>query len=248
MSGGVLCYDIEVSPNIALCWSAGYKLTIPPENIVKERAIICIAWMTVGQKKVHSLTWDENQCDKAMIGEFVSEHLNKARVICGHNADKFDLRWIRGRAIKHGIPMQPHYVSVDTLKQAKRLAYFNSNKLDYLGDFLGYGRKRKVGFDLWRRVLIDNDEDSLRQMVRYCRRDVVLLRDVYLRLQPFASAPDSIARDIFACPNCASERTTIQKRRRTAAGHDKVQFQCKDCGQYHTVAAKRYEKAIEGNG
>jgi hypothetical protein len=35
-----LFFDIETSPNIGLFWSAGFKLNIAPENIIKERAII----------------------------------------------------------------------------------------------------------------------------------------------------------------------------------------------------------------
>ncbi len=242
MDEDIVVWDIETSPNIGLFWSAGYKLTIPPENIIRERAIVCISWLVLGKPKVHSLTWDEKQNDKAMIKAFI-QRLNSCRFNVAHNGLKFDLRWLRGRAMMHQLPMWPHYVTVDTLRVVKRLAYLNSNKLDYLGEYFGLGRKQHVGFDLWKRVLLDNDPASLKKMVRYNRQDVKLLAAVYERIRKYAQSVDSVGNDISACPNCASYNTYVSKTRRTAAGSDKVQFQCKDCGQYHTTSTRRYDKA-----
>ena len=66
-----LFFDIETSPNIGLFWSAGFKLNIAPENIIKERAIICICYKWQGQDKVYSLQWDSKQEDKKMLTEFI---------------------------------------------------------------------------------------------------------------------------------------------------------------------------------
>ena len=63
-----LFFDIETSPNIGTFWQAGYKKTISPEDIIKERAIICICYKWEGEKKVYGLTWDENQDDKNFLG------------------------------------------------------------------------------------------------------------------------------------------------------------------------------------
>ncbi len=223
-------------------WSSGYKLTIPPENIVKERAIICVSWLVFGQKKVHTLTWDAKQNDRELIAEFI-EVLNGCRFSIAHNGDRFDMPWLRSRAMKHGLPMWPKYVTVDTLKAVRRLAYMNSNRLDYLGEFFGLGRKQKVGFDLWRRVLLDNDEASLAEMVRYNKQDVRLLSDVYEKLRQYAPSPDSISGSVLECPHCASSDMRIKDRRLTAAGSERICLQCNGCGQYHTVAGSRYDKA-----
>ena len=39
-----LFFDIETAPNIGLFWEAGYKKTNNPDNIIKERVIICICY------------------------------------------------------------------------------------------------------------------------------------------------------------------------------------------------------------
>src|SRR5574339_532369 len=54
----VLFYDIETSPNIGWFWRAGWKQDISHDQIIKERAIICVSWRWEGDKNAYSLTWD----------------------------------------------------------------------------------------------------------------------------------------------------------------------------------------------
>ncbi len=99
-------------------WEAGYKLNIGTENIVKERAIICICYKWEGEKKVHSLRWDKNQCDKTLLKDFIKV-ANDAHELVGHNSDMFDLPWIRTRCLFHNIDMFPNYTTIDTYKISK---------------------------------------------------------------------------------------------------------------------------------
>ena len=100
-----LFYDIETSPNIGFFWSSGYKVSIPPDNIIKERAIICICYKWEGQSKVHSLSWEEG-CDKALLSHFM-EVASLADELVAHNGDRFDEKWIRTRCLIHGISCPP---------------------------------------------------------------------------------------------------------------------------------------------
>jgi hypothetical protein len=68
---GRLFFDIETSPNIGFFWQSGYKLQVPYTNIIKERAIICICYKWENDKKVYSLNWDKDQCDKQMLIDFI---------------------------------------------------------------------------------------------------------------------------------------------------------------------------------
>lgn len=244
-----LFFDIETSPCILLAWGPGFKLSIPHENIVRERAIICIAWKWEDSKVVRCETWDKHQNDKAMLKQFVGV-MHQADEIVGHNSDRFDTPWIRTRCLYHGIPMSPEFVSIDTLKAARSKFRFNSNRLDYLARFLLGDQKRPTGFDLWKRILLDKDPVALRKMQRYCKHDVRLLEQVFQKLSPFLPAKTHRAvakgdepRFLGMCPECASERTTINRYRTTAAGHRKVVYQCQDCGKYNTVAESRWLRA-----
>jgi hypothetical protein len=78
-----LFFDIEVSANVGLFWNPGHKISISYENIIKERAIICICYKWAGKSKVSSLKWDKNQCDKKMLTEFL-KIVDQADELVGH--------------------------------------------------------------------------------------------------------------------------------------------------------------------
>jgi DNA polymerase elongation subunit (family B) len=113
-----LFFDIETSPNIGFFWQAGYKKNIDYDNIITERAIICICYKWEGEKEVYSLTWNKKQCDKIMLRTFIAV-AEEADELVGHNGDKFDLAWIRTRCLFHGIEMFPKYTTLDTLKLSR---------------------------------------------------------------------------------------------------------------------------------
>ena len=46
-----LFWDIETSANIGWFWQASRKQFIGPDNIIQERAIICICWKWEGKEK-----------------------------------------------------------------------------------------------------------------------------------------------------------------------------------------------------
>ena len=91
-----LFWDIETSPNVVLSWRVGYDLNIAQDNIIKERAIICIGYKWEGDKQAHVIHWDKNQCDKAMLKKFL-EVAAEADEMVAHNGDKFDIKWFKTR-------------------------------------------------------------------------------------------------------------------------------------------------------
>lgn len=180
--GKILIYDIETSPNIGWFWRAGYKQNIQPNQILKERAVICVSYKWVGEDQVYNLVWDKEQNDKFLIEQFV-QVLNEADLIVAHNGDNFDIKWLKTRALFHRIPMLPNYKQFDTLKVAKSKLYLNSNRLDYISKFLGFEGKIQTTPDLWNKVVILNDRETLKDMLEYCDEDVRQLEKVYNELK-----------------------------------------------------------------
>lgn len=174
----VLIYDIETSYNIVSSWRVGYKLNIMPENIIKERAIICISYKWADEKEVYNLSWDKNQDDKFMLEQFI-EVMNEADMLVAHNGDRFDLKWIKTRALIHGLPMLVDYPQFDTLKVAKKKLLLNSNKLDYISKVLGHEGKKKTDYSLWDKIILHKDAEALQYMIDYCDQDVLQLEHVY---------------------------------------------------------------------
>lgn len=243
-----LFYDIEVSPNIGTFWNPGHKISLSYENIVTERAIICICYKWQHEKKVHYLTWDKNQNDKKAVIEFLKVAITADELV-GHNGDRFDLVWIRTRAVFHGIPMPPKFQTIDTLKMARNLFRFNSNRLDYLGQFLGLGKKIHTGYDLWKDILLHKSEKAMNKMVKYCKGDVLLLEAIFKRLQTYIPAKTHygvmIGKDKRTCPECGSNELRWNRKWVSASGTVRVTLRCKDCGKYHTTNEQKHTNRKE---
>jgi predicted RNA-binding Zn-ribbon protein involved in translation (DUF1610 family)/predicted PolB exonuclease-like 3'-5' exonuclease len=243
-----LFWDIETSPNVVLTWRTGYKINIDHENILKERAIICVCYKWEGEKQVHSLTWDASQDDKAMLQAFL-EVANSADEMVAHNGDRFDIAWFRTRCLFHGLQPLPDYKTVDTLAWARRLFYFNSNRLDYIARFLGLGGKLKTSFGLWKDIVLRKDAPALQKMVTYCKRDVALLEQVWKRLRSY-SRPKTHAAvlssgAVWACPHCGSTNVRKTKTRVTASGAVQHQMRCSDCGSYYTISDRAHKQYLK---
>lgn len=236
-----LYWDVEVSPNIGFFWQPGHKISLSYDNIIKERAIICICYKWENEKKIHYLKWNSKQCDKKMLQEFIKV-ANRADELVGHNADRFDLTWLRTRCLFHGIAVFPNYTTIDTLKFARAKFRFNSNRLDYIGKFLGVGQKHETGFGLWRDIVLKNCPLSMAKMIKYCQQDVRLLQEIHAKLNQYLPAKTHYGvlngGEKIDCPECGSDRLRKVRLYTTAAGVKKRQLQCNDCGKHHTIMSK----------
>jgi uncharacterized protein YprB with RNaseH-like and TPR domain len=236
-----LFFDIETSPNIGLFWETGFKKNIDYSNIIKERSIICICYKWEDEKDTYGLRWDRKQSDKKMLQDFI-EVANQATEMVGHNGDRFDLAWIRTRCLFHRIEMFPKYTTIDTLKIARNKFKFNSNRLNYIANYLGIGGKIKTEFDLWKSILLENDKVAMDKMIKYCKNDVVLLEKVFKHLNNHIEAKSHYGVLFGAyrgtCPECGSDDLIRNLTRTTVTGVVKIMYKCKTCNKYHTKTDK----------
>ena len=175
MTARILIWDIETFPNIMArhsLWHQG-----DPNCILQEKSIICIAYKWLGEKKTHILSILDNPerfkkdiFDDTDILKQMSEVLSDADMLVHHNGDKFDLKVLNGRLAMKGIPPAPPVMCYDTLKVAKRVFKFNSNRLDYLGKALGVGGKRETPKGLWLECL-KGKKTAIKEMMAYNKRD-----------------------------------------------------------------------------
>lgn len=239
-----LFFDLETSPNICFTWRTGNKVRVLPESIIQERAIICCCYKWENEKKINSITWN-NGDDKNILKEF-TEVVNNADEVVGHNIDRFDLRWLNTRSLYHDLPVVPQCKTVDTLKIARRHFLFNSNRLDYLGKLLLGEGKIKTDFDLWKQIVLGNNESSLLQMVKYCKKDVDLLQRVWDKLRSYELSATHVGslegKDRWTCAYCGSEEVHLSKTRATPKGIKQRQMVCGTCGRYYTIADNVYAR------
>lgn len=237
-----LFYDIETSYNIVKAWRAGYNLSINSEDIIHERAVITIAYKWEGDTDVTVLAWDKGD-DRKVIEEFVKV-MAEADELVGHNIDKFDTKFVLGRALYHGIETLPKYKSTDTLKIARSKFMLNSNKLDYIAQLLGIGAKTKHrGMAMWDDIILRQDKKALEEMIEYNVQDVFLTEEVYNRLVVYTEAKNNFAlvkgASIEGCPECGGVHATELKMFVSKAGTKSHLMKC-DCGTNFTINNKKY--------
>ena len=200
-----LFLDIETPPIPVWVFQLRDKsnANISHKNIITgyPDGIITICWKWAGKKAVHHLTWDKKQDDKKLIREIIPV-LDASGEIVMHNGDRFDIPWIRGRAITHRIPMSPTYITNDTLKKSRQKFRWPSYRLDYMGRHLLDDEKLPTSMGLWTAIMERKCERSLRTMVRYCGQDVLLLEAVFNRIRPYIEPVTSIADFPRDCPEC----------------------------------------------
>lgn len=165
----------------------------------------------------------------------------EADAIVAHYGDKFDAKYIRTRAIYHGLKPPPPVKQIDTYRIAKSKFLFNSNRLDYIGKYLGLGEKIKTDHSLWMGCM-DGKKDSIRKMRLYNEQDVRLLMKVYKKLAPWTPPPINAAiLKGYCCPGCGSK--SVQARGFGVNRTTRYQkYQCNDCGLWSSSPVNKPEK------
>lgn len=228
----ILFFDVETSWMIAKMHSPKVDY-IRSDRVVHRRFLHCWAAQWDGQKQILSdcQTPDEAIAkDDSRIAVSLAEQVRKADVVLAHNGDNFDIPKLRNRLIIADKETLGPVASIDTLKLARKLG-FDHNNLDSLSKELGYGGKMQNPTGLWDRAY-EGDEVALRQMVRYCRYDVVQLAQVFNRLRPHATQlPRLVDGEGSFCPSCGSTNYQKRGKKRTNAGTSQ-QYQCLSCLRY----------------
>ena len=243
-----LFFDIETSYYLVPTFQF-WKVNINPDNILREKKIICIAYKWQYEDKVHVLKWDENQDDTKLIKDFI-QVIKDADELIAHNGDKFDIKELRTRAILTGNLMFPIYRTLDTLKKSRQYFRFPSNKLDYLGKVLNVGRKLDhEGMKLWIDICEHKNKASLKKMIEYCVQDVAVLEDVYFALSPYIYHNTNMAvlkgGEKWHCPECASQNVQLSHTDATAMGYIKRHMKCNSCRKFYKISNRSYIRMLE---
>lgn len=244
-----LFFDIETSFEIGKFWRPSFKAVIRHSDVLIESAIICISYKWQGQKKVHSLQWNEG-CDKQLLQDFMQVAL-KADEIIGHNGDNFDIKILRTRCLFNSVECPPKFGTLDTLKKARQFFKFDSNTLEYISKRLTGEGKTPMEYDDWNLICLPlipkqlgyeielpkTYYDALTKMVKYCEVDVLKLEDVFHHIQPYIEhnhhAGEKAGFGRYSCPKCGDDNPHHHMIRVSKAGTKKHQLRCdKGCGFY----------------
>lgn len=233
----VIIFDVETAPMVTASFTL-YPENIGHNNIIEDWFMICAAWKELDKKKVESVAIKKKGKDKDVVS-VLRDALADADVLVAHNGAKFDIKKLNTRLIYHRLPPLPKIPMVDTLKEVKKIAAHSSNRLDYLGQALGVGRKQETTQGLWLRAM-KGDQEAISEMVRYNIGDVILNERVYKIIRPYMETHPhmGVMSGGFRgnCPKCGSDNVVHWGGYVTVTGIIKKKMKCHNCQGYFNIA------------
>lgn len=227
--------DIETAPSLAYVWSF-WKQNIGDDMVLDYGGYI----MSCSIKELNdtNVIYIENRTDndKEIVTE-ICKYLDEADFVIAHNGKKFDIPFIKARAVIHGINPPSPFKVIDTLQIAKKEMRFKRNTLDFIAKALDVPLRKLTkrqfkGFELWWECLHGN-ELAWEEMKQYNILDVEVLELVYLRLRPWHSNHPNTVTDkdpeMLLCPRCGSSDVIKGGYYYTNKGKY-PRVKCKSCG------------------
>lgn len=242
MSGPkILTLDIENAPMQAHVWSL-FKVNVGLSQLQTDWYILSWAAKWMHEDYVYSDALinyptdykEDHECDYRVLVS-IRDFIDEADIIVGHNSQAFDLPKIYARMLVHGITPPSPVQQIDTLKIAKQVFRFSSNKLQHIAGVLGLGTKTETGgHQLWTDCM-RGDKDAWKLMVEYNEHDVVLTEQVYLALRPWTKTHPNHALyqndGVRRCNKCGSDDVIRNGYAYTNLGKFQ-EYHCKGCGCY----------------
>lgn len=234
----ILLWDIETSLIVGTFFQLKNDY-LPHNGILQDWNIYCGCWKWLDKDKIYSTRVGKDVTNDREVCEILREVVAEADIVVHHNGDSFDIKKLNSRLIFHGLTPLPPKATVDTKKEAKKIAYFTSNRLDYLDKHLGGPGKIHTEPDLWMDVL-RGDMDALDSMVEYNKGDILALERVYLKLRNYLPTHPHVGvmkgeDRKTSCPKCGGNHLVKDGVRITASGIRQQALKCNDCGGYSRV-------------
>lgn len=226
----VLFLDIETAPNLAHVWGL-WNQNVSINQIISSGYTLCYSAKWLGDDEVFFKSIHKDG-EEVML-KFLWELLDTADAVVHYNGTKFDIPTCNKEFIMHNmIPPSPYH-QVDLLKVAKDRFRFPSNKLDYIAQALGLGKKvRHIGHELWIQCMVGN-ADAWLQMEDYNKQDIVLLEALYYRMLPWIKNHPNhglhTEEERPVCPNCGSKHVVL-KGTETTKTMKYQRYRCVSCG------------------
>jgi DNA polymerase elongation subunit (family B) len=236
----VIFLDIETAPSVGWVWGKWEQNVL---DFKEDGYVMSFAVKRAGGKVIVKVLPDytnykvDRKDDSALLKDLWLE-LDNADIVIAHNGDRFDLPTINTRFLAYGWAPPSPYVTIDTLRVARRAFNFTSNKLDDLCRYLNIGRKMPhTGFDLWRNCM-NGINKAWRTMRRYNHADVLLLEELYYRFLPWIPNHPNVNKGENRCIRCGSDKLKYDGHRFTNL-RKKERIHCLNCAGWFEGASSK---------
>ena len=203
--------------------------------------ILCCGSKVVGKGKAEVLNildyLDESKdlirAEKRLLKD-ISTRLLDCDVWLTHYGTWYDTVFVNTRLLYHKLPVLPaNFAHLDTWKISRNRLKLRNNRLITISEFLGTKHdKNAIKPEQWIRAL-GGHRKSMDYIVDHCRRDVLVLEEVYERLKPLVL--DHPNRGLVdgrgGCGVCGANK--LVKRGTHITRCNKYQrYQCRECGSW----------------
>jgi DNA polymerase elongation subunit (family B) len=243
----ILLLDIETAACVGSFWRNPWQTSII--RIIHDTHMISWSAKWLGGKHVTKSLPDYKgykpgvRDDKALVSE-LRDLIDTADIVIGHNLDRFDLPYLKGRSVINGLDPLPRKKTYDTRAAAKRHFGFTSNKMDEIARTMKLPTKISIHYDTWEGCEA-GDPKAWKLMTTYNRHDVVMLEQIYLRFRSWDDRHPNLNAiagvDFERCPSCGSTDYVKRGKIFSLTGW-RPDFQCKPCGRRY---AGKHHKVTE---
>ena len=247
--------DVERIPGRHSTWHRGQTITGPfwdlneikawtgkrihADDVKEWPRTICAAWKWYDQPDtVFAAEWQVGGYHAFM--QQVWDVFDRADLIIGHNADRFDARHLMGGWAEMGLPAPSPYKVIDTLKIARGTFAYESNTLDALNKRLGIDAKTDKYDSRVAKAAVAGDKEAQDRIRFYNMGDIAASEALFDRLRPYARNIPHLGMwtdDEMACPSCGHTMTATGK-----TVHANVQkyehLHCPNCGAHARGTAR----------
>lgn len=227
----VLFFDIETMPHQVYAWGL-WDQNVSLSQIIQPGRVFAFAAKWLGNREVEFYS-DHEHTHQGMV-EAAHRLLSEADIVVTYNGISFDIPHMQREFLLAGLAPPRPYKQIDLMRVAKKQFKFASNKLDFLSQQLGLGRKTShEGFDLWIKCMAGDDK-AWRKMGIYAKQDVKLTEKLYHYLLPWLTNVPHVGQMDGQANSCWACGGT--KLRRDGTAHAFVTsyrlYQCLKCGAW----------------
>lgn len=227
----LLLVDIETAPNVAYVWGL-WKENIPLQRLVDSGYVLCWSAKWYGESEV---MFDSiMQSKPRMMLKRIYNLLEEADAVIHYNGNSFDIPTLNKEFLLNRMTPPSPAKQIDLLNTARSRFRFVSNKMDYIAQALGVGKKKDVSFQTWLGCM-NKEPGAWKQMEEYNREDVVILEKIYESFKPWIKNHPNVGlykdTDGATCPSCGG--SNLARRGFSYTGTGKYQrYACSDCGHW----------------
>lgn len=185
--------------------------------------------------------------DDARITKSLWELIREADIVIAHNGDRFDIPMMNTRFLINGLTPPESYISIDTLKSARKHLKLPSNKLAEIAKNFNKTNKIETNRELWENVLLGYIE-AINEMQDYNDQDVLTLEEIYLLFRPWIKPHPNVS--IFMdsneprCIYCGSKNVLPTDGYYYTSVSKFAEYRCSDCGGISRAGSNEIEKDI----